>query len=756
MPPITKLKTELTLDSRRFNRGIGSSRKKLAGFTNSLGSVQAQLVSVFGAAGTGFLVKKAISTMADFEAKMSGLKAVTGATSKEMKKMTKVARDLGSKTAFSATQAADGMEFLARAGFKTNEIIESIPGVLNLAAAGAIDLGRAADISSNILGAFSLKAEEMSRVVDVMAKTTASANTDIEQLGEAMKLSAPIANSFGVSIEETAAAIGILSNSGLQGTVAGTGLKNVLLKLISPSNRLKEAMGGLTLKSDGLVAVLKRIRSSGLDSAEAMKIFGKIGGNAFLVLNDGVEGLKELDKQLKLAGGTAETMAKIKMDNLTGAFLGFKSAVDEVVLVLGDMGVLEALRRLMDNMATSTRNAGKAMREFAKSFDTAFGVFGDRDDFSSIDAAIKRERERLKALQEAAQLAAKIPGSNFEEIEKQIEQQVRFLAQLIKLKKLGVQPSPEGKVSLEKSASPVKNQELDSAGGSFDSLKPSGDFFPHFAIDPGVLKDLEDLNAKLMQHKALEQEITAELRREAELLTILASGNKELFALKEKQFELEDRLGRKLSENETLKLQAFITETEQLRKTIEENEKTGETIKEVWEAVGRHTEDAIVNALTGAQSAMEGFRDIALAILEDIMREIIRVNLTTPLFGKEGGIVSSIGSLIGFAHGGSFTVPGSGGTDSSPVSFMATPGERVDIRTPGQVANDGNGDGDVNTSISISNTVNITESGVSSNTSTRGGANGLAKTLGDQMKQLVTKIIIDERRAGGLLPLGGA
>ena len=323
MPPITKLNTELSLDSKKFNKGIGSARKKLKGFTNSLGSVKTQLVGVFGAAGTGFLVKKAISTMADFESKMSGLKAVTGATSKEMKKMTKVARDLGAKTAFSATQAADGMEFLARAGFKTSEIIESIPGVLNLAAAGAIDLGRAADISSNILGAFSFEAEKMTRVVDVMAKTTASANTDIEQLGEAMKLSAPIASAFGVSLEETAASIGILSNSGLQGTVAGTGLKNVLLKLITPSNRLKEVMGGLTLKSDGLVAVLKRIRASGLDSAEAMKIFGKIGGNAFLVLNTGVESLKELNSQLKLAAGTAEDMAKIKMKNLTGAFLGF-------------------------------------------------------------------------------------------------------------------------------------------------------------------------------------------------------------------------------------------------------------------------------------------------------------------------------------------------------------------------------------------------------------------------------------------------
>ena len=728
MPPITKLNTELNLDSRKFTKGIGSARKKLNVFEKSLGGLQTRLIGVFGAAGTGFLIKKAISTMADFESKMSGLKAVTGATSKEMKEMTKVARDLGSKTAFSATQAADGMEFLARAGFKTNEIIASTPDVLNLAAAGAIDLGRAADISSNILGAFSFEAKQMTRVVDVMAKTTASANTDIEQLGEAMKLSAPIANSFGISIEETAASIGILSNSGLQGTVAGTGLKNVLLKLISPSSELKKAMGGLTLESDGLTAVLKQIKASGLPAASAMKLFGKIAGNSFLVLSAGIKDLKELNSELENAGGTAETMAKIKMKNLTGAFLGFKSAIDDVVLTLGDMGVLEALTRLMENMATSTRLAGKAMREFGKDVNAAFGVFGD-DDFSSIDAALKRERQRLKALQESAKLAALIPGSNLEEIEKEIEARVRFLAVLIKLKKQGVQPATDGKIELGKTApdlskAPPGGTKTDS---DIKTLFESIDLVEILDKKRDTAFDKE--SKRQQQHAILEKEITAELKQEIQLLTIQASGNEKLFALKEKLFELEGRLGRKLSENETIKLEAFIAETERLNKLVAKNEETGQQITEIWEAVGRKTEDAIVDAMMGASSALDAFKNVALAILEDITREMIRTSLIKPIFGGDGGVGGFLGtaasSFFGsFAHGGSFTVPGSGGTDSSPVSFMATPGEQVQVSTPGQTSDEGGG------------AVTIVQ-----NIST-----GVAQTVRAEMMQLIPQIIEQAKR----------
>jgi len=284
------------------------------------------------------------------------------------------------------------------------------------------------------------------------------------------------------------------------------------------------------------------------------------------------------------------------------------------------------------------------------------------------------------------------------------------------------------------------------------------EFFPRFAIEPSLLQDMEEMSAKLMERKALDKEITKELDRRMRLLTIEASGNKELFALKQLQFELEDRAGRQLEEGEIRKLKLFVAEEARLKKLIAANEETGQQITEIWEAVGRRTEDAIVNALTGASSAMEGFRDIALAILEDITREIVRTSLIQPIFSREGGFIAAATSFFGgfFAHGGSFTVPGSGGTDSSPVSFMATPGERVDVRTPGQVSNDGMGEGDVNNRISISNTVNITESGVSSNTSIQGAANDLSVKLGEQIKQAVTEFIINEQRPGGLLPARGA
>lgn len=247
----------------------------------------------------------------------------------------------------------------------------------------------------------------------------------------------------------------------------------------------------------------------------------------------------------------------------------------------------------------------------------------------------------------------------------------------------------DGKVSLEKKAPvlPSTPERTDDSG--IKTLLETIDLTDILVKKRAA--EFEKMFERATEQKALDREVSSQLEREIKLLTIQASGNKELFALKQLQFEIQDRLGRQLDEDDNRKLKLFAAEKSRLEAIVAENEKTGQQITEIWEAVGRGTEDAIVNALTGATSAMEGFRNIAMAILEDITRQIIRTSLITPLFGKEGGVLSSIKSFLpGFAHGGGFTVPGSGGTDSSPVSFMATPGERVDIRTPGQVT-DGQG-----------------------------------------------------------------
>lgn len=156
------------------------------------------------------------------------------------------ARELSAVTQFSATQAAQGMEFLGRAGFKTTDIISAMPGLLDLAAAGALELGRAADIASNVLSGFQLQAKESNRVSDILALTAASANTNVEQLGDAMSYVAPVAAAFSKSVEETSAALGILGNAGIQASSAGTGLRGILANLatVTPAGRRCIARNG--------------------------------------------------------------------------------------------------------------------------------------------------------------------------------------------------------------------------------------------------------------------------------------------------------------------------------------------------------------------------------------------------------------------------------------------------------------------------------------------------------------------------------
>ena len=178
----------------------------------------------------------------DFDTALRGVQAVTGATGEAFEMVADQARDLGATTQFTATQAAEAQTFLGRAGFETNEILAATPGLLSLAAAGQLDLARAADIASNVVQGFNLEASETGRVSDILAEAAANANTNVKQLGSAMSFVAPVSNSLGVSIEETTAAVGFLSDAGIQAERAGTGLRRVMLALLDPTREAQDAL----------------------------------------------------------------------------------------------------------------------------------------------------------------------------------------------------------------------------------------------------------------------------------------------------------------------------------------------------------------------------------------------------------------------------------------------------------------------------------------------------------------------------------
>jgi hypothetical protein len=200
-----------------------------------------------------------VKVAADFERATNRVSALTGATADQFERLRDQAKELGATTQFSATQAAEAQAFLAQAGFNTDQIFRSLPGTLNLAGAAQLDLGRSADIVSNILTGFQLDVGELDRAVDVLAKAFVSSNTDLEQLGQGFKFVGPVASAFGISLEETAAALGLLGNAGLQASSAGTGLRRIISTLAKEQDKLGistvDAQGKLRWDADGDVVL---------------------------------------------------------------------------------------------------------------------------------------------------------------------------------------------------------------------------------------------------------------------------------------------------------------------------------------------------------------------------------------------------------------------------------------------------------------------------------------------------------------------
>tara|TARA_Y100000310_G_scaffold160698_2_gene160517 strand:+ start:34442 stop:37633 length:3192 start_codon:yes stop_codon:yes gene_type:complete len=361
---------DVVVDPRRSASGSRAVKKNLQGVEAQADKLRSTLRRTFALLGGGAIATGGIRTLASYQQTMSTVKAVTQATGDQFAALSEESKRLGAVTRFSATQAGEGMEFLGRAGFTAAEILESTEGTLRLAQVGQLSLARAADISSNALQAFRLPAREMGRVVDVMAKTVISANTNVEQLGDALKLSAPVAAAFGVEIEETSAAIGALSNAGLQATLAGTGLRKIMLDLANPSGEMVDTLRNLGLEASdvdikvvGLSTAMERLAEAGAKGLGG-KLFGTRGGPAFEVLLAAISGgeVDEFTKQLLQAAGTAKEVADIMDQNLNGALLAVKSRWEALLLALGDLDknnkLTQAVRNVADGLAFMAENAG--------------------------------------------------------------------------------------------------------------------------------------------------------------------------------------------------------------------------------------------------------------------------------------------------------------------------------------------------------------------------------------------------------------
>lgn len=359
---MTEFRIVVTVDPSQAVRGTRRVNRALDRTASTARRAQSSLRSVFATLGGALVLQQSVTTLASFGQAMSTVQAITEATADVFVDLREKARDLGATTRFTATQAAEGMLFLARAGFDTNQVLGTIEGTLQLAQAGALELGRAADIASNILRGFRLEVDQTGRVVDVLAKAANSSNTTVEQLGQAMKFVAPVAAGLGVRLEEVTAAASALSDAGLQATMAGTGLRRIMAELESPGSALTKVLRSLGVATDevqvsqvGLIEALRRLREAGISTAEGLEAFGLRGGPAFEVLTSSIPIMDEMVVKLDEAGGTAERVAKIMDDNLNGSLLRVKSAFESVILSLGEAGGGGGLRGLLDRTAALLR-----------------------------------------------------------------------------------------------------------------------------------------------------------------------------------------------------------------------------------------------------------------------------------------------------------------------------------------------------------------------------------------------------------------
>jgi TP901 family phage tail tape measure protein len=316
-----------------------------------------------GAAATaagGFTAAGIVRETAAFEQSLLRLQVVSGATTTQMAELEAQSRSLGATSMFSAQQAADAQNYLAMAGFRVNEVLSATPGILQLAASGNMDLAKAADLASNVLGGMRLEVEELTRVNDVLARTAnGGANTSIIELGDALSYAAPLAATAGISLEETSAALGALADAGLKSTRSGTGLLGFIRQLSNVTPNAESALEkyGLTtadvnIEQEGLLAVLERLREANINTADSFKIFGSEVGPAAQILASSSEKIGNLTEALHDVEGAAAEAALILGSGLEGSFRSLNSAIGESTLQLGrDSGMSAALQEVI-NTAT--------------------------------------------------------------------------------------------------------------------------------------------------------------------------------------------------------------------------------------------------------------------------------------------------------------------------------------------------------------------------------------------------------------------
>jgi TP901 family phage tail tape measure protein len=335
----------------KLNQGTKKTTKGFAGLTKGVGAAAAGILAAVAAfRKMSQLVSSSIKTFKNFEFEMAKVKAITGATDSEFKKLTFSARELGKTTFFTATQVAQLQVNYGKLGFTTQEILDAQAATIDLATATQSDLARAAIVAGAAVRGFGLDASETQRVVDVMAVAFTSSAMDIEKFQTSMTKVAPIAKSAGFSLEDTTAIMSKLTDAGIEASIAGTSLRNILLKMQDPNSDLVKSFGKTIHSFDELLPAMKEFIAEGGSLADIMEVVDLRQAAAFEQMLTSAESTRELRDALNEANGAAEDMSNIIQDTLEGdlkeltsAWEGFQEAV-----ISGSPKLVKSLRNIAD------------------------------------------------------------------------------------------------------------------------------------------------------------------------------------------------------------------------------------------------------------------------------------------------------------------------------------------------------------------------------------------------------------------------
>ena len=418
---------------------FGGALETLGGKMTSAGTKITALEAAAGGAAVA-LGTQAVKAGASFEAEMSKVSAISGSTGNDLKSLTDKAKEMGKKTKFSATESAEAFEYMAMAGWKTDDMLNGIEGIMNLAAESGEDLATTSDIVTDALTAFGLSASDSAEFSDVLAAASSNANTNVSMMGDTFKYVAPVAGALGYSVQDTAIAVGLMANSGIKASQAGTSLRAILSRLAKPTEQVQTAMNELGISltdSNGNMKSMRRVMEdmrdgfSGLTKDQQANYAATIGGQEAMsgllaIVNASEEDFNKLTTAIDNSSGTCQDMADTMLQNLSGQFTILKSQIEGINVNVfeqmepGLMTIVDWAQQAataVDGMVTAFGAAkdaggvGKGIEAAIKALDGMVSAGAISDVFSTIADKLQLVYDKLKSLKDSGVPIEKIAAA---------------------------------------------------------------------------------------------------------------------------------------------------------------------------------------------------------------------------------------------------------------------------------------------------------------------------------------------------------